>query len=300
MNNALTTKQTPLADYLNSPEAKSKLDVVLGERRSQFVTSVVSLANAVPALQECDRKSLLAACMTAASLDLPVNQNLGFAYIIPYKNNKTHETLAQFQMGYKGFIQLAMRSGQFKTINATDVRQGEITERDRLTGEISFSWAEDNREKLPTIGYVAYMRLINGFEKSLYMTTKELEAHGIRFSQSARKGYGLWKDDFDAMAKKTVIKLLISKWAPLSTQLQTATLADQSVAREDGQFEYVDNQPVDPTDIASEKEKSRVLKHIATAKTVEELDKVRDHLADDEMSQAYEDRLQILLQDESN
>ena len=187
-------------------------------------------------LAGCKPESVLTAALTAASLDLPINQNLGFAYLIPYKNKGGE--VCQFQMGYKGFIQLAQRSGYYKTINATDVREGEMTGFDRLSGELSFEWLDDaERSKAKVVGYVAYFQLLNGFEKSLFMTTEELEKHAMKYSKNyAKYKTGLWADNFDSMAKKTVLKLLISKFGPLNTQLEDAIQKDQTA-----DDEYVDN-----------------------------------------------------------
>lgn len=231
---------------------QDKFKEVLGRKSAGFIASLLSVVSTNDLLSQADPKSILNAAMIAATLDLPINQNLGFAYIIPYNDRKSGLVLAQFQMGYKGFIQLSMRSGQFKTINVSDVKEGEIVTRNRLTGEIQFSWKDAGRDSLKTVGYVAYMSLINGFEKTLYMTVEELQKHGMQYSQSMKKGYGLWKDDFDAMASKTVIKFLLSKYAPLTTEMQTATLADQAVVTGEDQFEYVDNKPESLTDKALE------------------------------------------------
>ncbi len=230
MNNSITVKQ-----YVSSPAVQDKVKELLKDRASQFVVSLLSTVNTNDTLAQCDPKSVLNAAMTAASLDLPINQNLGFAYIIPYKGS------AQFQMGYKGFIQLAQRSGQFKTINVSEVKQGEIKNTNRLTGEIEFSWIEEGRGKLPTVGYVGYMELTNGFQKTLYMTIEDLKAHGMRFSQTMKKGYGLWTSDFDAMASKTVIKLLLAKYAPLTVDMQKAQLADQAIIKGEEEYTYPDN-----------------------------------------------------------
>jgi len=239
---------------------------------------------------ECDPKSILKSAMTAASLNLPINPNLGFAYMIPFKN-KEGVMLAQLQLGYKAFIQLAQRSGQFKTINVSDVRQGELTHIDRLTGEYVFEWIED-RLKLPIIGYVGYMELTNGFSKSLYMTAQELKSHGMKFSQTMKKGYGLWVDDFDSMASKTVIKLLLSKYAPLTIDMQKATLADQAVVVEDGEYEYVDNKPELPAEVAKEKEYQKISKHIAESKTEADLSMCEEFCTTDALKKEYADKLQ--------
>lgn len=236
----MANNQLTIAQYVKQDAVSSRLDELLGKRAPQFVTSLVAAANANKALNGCKPESVVSAALIAASMDLPVNQNLGFAYLIPYtlnKGKKDEETVCQFQMGYKGFIQLAQRSGFYKTINASEVKDGEIAKFDRLTGEIEFKWIESQaeREKAKTSGFVAYFRLLNGFEKSFYMTVEELNAHAKKYSKNfAKYGSGLWSDDFDSMAKKTVLKLLISKFGPLNTQLQKAIAEDQTV---DGDYE---------------------------------------------------------------
>ena len=225
-----------IAQYVRQDAVSKRLNELLGKRAPQFVTSLVSAVNANTLLAGCKPESVLTAALTAASLDLPINQNLGFAYLIPYKN-KSGE-VCQFQMGYKGFIQLAQRSGYYKTINATDVREGEMTGFDRLSGELSFEWLDGaERSKAKVVGYVAYFQLLNGFEKSLFMTTEELEKHAQKYSKNyAKYKTGLWADNFDSMAKKTVLKLLIIKFGPLNTQLEDAIQKDQTA-----DDEYVDN-----------------------------------------------------------
>ncbi len=294
---AVPSGKTNLAtrDLLQSEYVLRRFHDVLGNRAQGFITSVLSIVSNNELLAEADPKSIINAAMIAATLDLPINQNLGFAYIIPYKDKKTGKTLAQFQLGYKAFIQLSQRSGQFSTINVSDVREGEIASIDRLTGEIQFTWSNGDRDNLPIIGYVAYMRLINGFSKSLYMTVQQLKNHGLRYSQTAKRGYGLWEDNFDAMASKTLIKLLLSKYAPLTTQMQTAQLADQAVITEEDKYEYVDNKPITPEDAAAEKERERVKKFIGEAKTLEELEKVVDHL-DTETDPLYAEKKEALKQ----
>lgn len=233
----MTTNKLTLTQYVKQDAVTTRLNELLGKRAPQFVTSLVSAANANTLLANCAPETVLTAALTAASMDLPINQNLGFAYLIPYKN-KTGE-VCQFQMGYKGFIQLAQRSGYYKTINATDVREGEIVKNDRLSGEIEFNWIENEAEraKAKVIGYVAYFKLLSGFEKTFYMSAEELKSHATKYSKNfAKYNSGLWADNFDAMAKKTVLKLLISKFGPLNTQLEDAIQKDQTV---DG--EYVDN-----------------------------------------------------------
>lgn len=251
-----------------------------GDNAGNFTTSLLSVVNTNPVLQDCPPESVIKAAITAASMKLPIDPNLGLAYIIPYNNKvKTKETVqkadgttfertierwqmtAQFQLGYKGFIQLAQRSGQFKRINATDIRDGEYKGIDRRSGEIDFDFIEDEKERnsKEVVGYLGYFRLLNGFEKELYMTVDELKAHAKKYSKNyAKYGTGLWSDQFDVMAKKTVLKLLISKYGALSTTLQTALRADQASIDGDG-YNYVDNEKesiVDTSDDSANKGKS--------------------------------------------
>lgn len=247
-----------LQAYIRSTSVQKVIEESIGKNSGDFTTSLLSTVNSNPVLQDCPPESVIKAAITAAAMHLPIDPNLGFAYIIPYNNKKKTKivnqetgqitwqeewvTEAQFQLGYKGFIQLAQRSGEFERINATDVREGELKKIDRLSGELDIEWVEDNteREKLEVIGYIGYFKLLNGFKKELYMTKAELENHAKKYSKSFANGYGLWRDEFDTMAKKTVLKLLISKYGQLSTSLQKAVQADQAVVEEDS-FNYIDN-----------------------------------------------------------
>ena len=269
MDKSITVKQ-----YLSSKAVKVSIKNLLQDRASQFIVSISSMISNNEKLATCEPKSLVSAALTATALDLPINQNLGYIFIIPYKDRKTGITYAQAQFGYKAFIQLAMRSNQFKTINVTDVREGEIADIDRLSGKMIFSWVNDKRDSLPIVGFVAYMELTNGFEKSLYMTSEELKQHGIKFSQNYKKGYGLWKDDFNVMAKKTVIKLLLSKYAPMTSALATAQEADQAIIQ-DSDYKYIDNLELLPKDEGEAKEKERIERFIQTATTVKELEEAK-------------------------
>ena len=221
------------------------LQQVLSAKKSSFVNNITALVANSTGLQACDPLTIIYAGIKATALDLPLDQNLGFAYVIPYADSKTGKVDAQFQLGYKGYIQLAIRSGQFQAINVTEVREGELQDFDLLTGETRFT-AKPNRETLPVIGYVAYFRLTNGFSKCLYMTCDEVEAHAIRYSKAYnndkrnRKRGSKWTTDFDAMAKKTVLKLLLSKYAPLSVEMQNAIKSDQAVIDERGEAHYID------------------------------------------------------------
>lgn len=238
---------------------KKRFEEILGKKAQGFMSSIINVAKS-PSLIGCEPTSIVSAAVVAATLDLPIDPNLGFAYIVPYNDNKKKIKVAQFQMGYKGFIQLAQRSGQFKTINAIEVHEGEIKKIDRLTGEIEFDEDFDMSkiEEKKVVGYVGYFRLLNGFEKALYMTREQLEAHGKKYSQSYKSKQdwivkaSLWTTDFDSMATKTVLKLLLSKYAPLSIEMQKAVMTDQAFIKDDvlkqnaeidvSSMEYVDNE----------------------------------------------------------
>lgn len=230
--------------FITNPRTQDYLQSILADKKGSFVNNITALVANNDMLQPCKPETLMFACLKATSLGLPLDQSLGFAYVLPYKDNKKGITVAQFQMGYKGFIQLAFRSGQFKNLNVTDIRKGEILERNFITGEIKFA-PIINREELPVIGYCAYMKLINGFEKYFYMTVDEIKAHAHRYSQTYRKGYGLWTDEemFGKMAEKTAMKLMLSKYAPLSVEMQEALAADQAILLGKDEYEYIDNVP---------------------------------------------------------
>lgn len=286
-----------LTEYIRQDNVKQSVEEVLKNKAPQFIASVSSLVSQNEGLKLAEPASIMRACLTAASLDLPINQNLGFAYIIAYKDHKTGLTYAQFQMGWRGFVQLAMRSGQFQGINVTDVRVGEMGKNDRLTGKIEFEFfPDDERSKLPIAGYVAYFKLVNGFEKIHYMSMDEIKKHGTKYSKSYAKGFGPWKDDFDSMARKTVLKLLLAKFAPMTVEMNTATLADQSIIKEDGEV-YIDNQPLTHDEVSNDKETKRVTNHIEKAKTIEELEQVAELAEEYELRDIYSARYEELTND---
>lgn len=232
--------------YVSDLTIRKKFEEVLGKKTQGFLASVMQVANQ-PQLKNAVPATVINAAMMAATLDLPINNNLGFAYIVPYKRKfkdgqgrwqESNE--AQFQMGYKGFIQLAQRSGQFSRIAATPVYEGQLISANPLLG-YEFDWTVENKGE--AIGYVAFFKLLNGFTAELYMSKAEINKHAGRYSQSFKYGSGVWKDNFEAMALKTVTKLLLSKQAPLSIDMQTAQLADQAIVRdvESNHFEYIDH-----------------------------------------------------------
>lgn len=229
------TKALTLQDTLQQPAIQSRINEVLGKKAPQFASSLIQISKSNKLLAKAEPASLISSAMMAASLDLPINQSLGFAWIVPYKNQ------AQFQIGYKGLIQLAMRSGQFKSLNDVAVPEGALKSFNPVTGDYELDldvWDDD----LPKVGYLVHFELLNGFKKTVYWTKTKVEAHAKRFSQAFRKGYNCpWKDDFDAMALKTVLKHALNKYAPLSIEMEKAIINDQSVSDLDGNIDYVDN-----------------------------------------------------------
>ena len=231
--------QLSIKQFINSQAIQQKFVEILGKNAASFTTSVLQVVNSNDLLKNADPQTVCSAAMMAATLNLPINNNLGFAYIVPFKNNKTNRIEAQFQIGYKGFIQLAQRTGKFERINACAIYSDD-TEQDVYSRLTSLLPRPPSGQ---VTGYIAYFQLLNGYEAHLSMSLEELNAHANKYSQSAKKGFGVWKDNFDAMAQKTVIKLLLSKQAPLSIDmpLATAIQADQSVIV-NGEYRYTDNE----------------------------------------------------------
>lgn len=247
----MDNKLVSMSSYLTQDNTKQYLQKMLGGRTNQFVTTLATMVGSNPALNECDRASLMGCALKATSMNLPIDQNLGMAYIIPYKNKGVAQ--AQMQIGYKGLIQLAQRSGQILSINSVEVKEGEFKGRDML-GEPIIEWLpEDERVNKNTVGYIAGIRLVNGFTKIIYWTIAEIEKHAQRYSQAYRyaKKSGqkdaIWIEGFDSMAKKTLLKALIGKYAPMTTELQEAIKSDQAVIlsnpdTEEETIVYVDNE----------------------------------------------------------
>ena len=228
-------------DFFSKPMVQEKLKELVGKNAPAFATSVLQIVNSNSMLVNADPQTIFSAACMAATLNLPINNNLGFAYIVPFKNNKENKIEAQFQLGYKGYIQLAQRSGQFSRIAATPVYNGQLISENPLLG-YEFDWSV--KPSGEPIGYVAFFKLINGFTAELYMSKEEVMKHANKYSQTAKKGYGVWKDQFEAMALKTVLKLLLSKQAPLSIDMQKAQMADQAIIRDvdKDEFDYIDHQ----------------------------------------------------------
>lgn len=220
---------------LDGEGMRKRFNDLLGKRAPQFVSSVVSMVNADKTMQMAFYEApmtVIQAALKAASFDLPIDQNLGYAYIVPFKNYKkdigksVYE--ATFILGWKGMHQLALRTGAYKTINVIDVREGELESYNRLTEEVKINFIEDEeeRESKPVIGYLGYYRLVNGAEKTIYMSIKQIEAHEQKFRKGQNMGKG-WREDFDAMARKTVYRKLIGKWGVMSIDYRTVGAGQQ-------------------------------------------------------------------------
>lgn len=277
--------QLTVKNLFGKDEVRNKFQEMLGKRAPSFITSVLQIVASNALLSKADPHSVYHSAAVAATLDLPLNNNLGFAYIVPYNQKQsdgTYKQVAQFQLGYKGLKQLALRSGQFKIMNSSDVREGEIKKRNRLTGEIVFEWIQDEAERLKTniCGYVSFFELQNGYTQTLYMSIADLEKHGKKYSQTFKKGYGLWKDDFESMCMKTVTKMNLSKNAPLSVDMQRAVIVDQAVINdaETQDVTYVDNE-----ETSIDKEAERIVLMIKDAKTVEDLKAIESHVQEPQL-----------------
>lgn len=235
-------KHKTLRELFNDPNIKTKVEQLIGKNSATFATSVMQIANSNALLRTAEPSSVFNAACMAATLNLPLQNGLGFAYIVPFKNNKERKVEAQFQIGYKGFIQLAQRSGQFKRLVALPVYKKQLLKKDFING-FEFDWEQEPEKDENPIGYYAYFKLVNDFSAELYMSHDDIVKHAQRYSQTFKKGFGVWHDNFEAMALKTVIKLLLSKQAPLSVEMQQAVLADQSVVKdvENQEFKYSDN-----------------------------------------------------------
>lgn len=252
---------------LRAEKTQAMVLISLRGKADEYFRNIASAVANNAELQKCDPVTLICGGLQAAQLQLPLGSGLGFAYLIPFKNNKKKIYEAQFQLGYKGLIQLAIRSGLFAEINCGEVYEGELSDFNRIAGTFKLD-GERTSDKI--VGYFAYFRLNNGdtpencFSKSLYMSADEVEKHAKRYSQTYSSQYestrnsSKWTTDFDAMARKTVLKLLLSRYAPMSVEIQKAVASDQAVVREDGVLDYVDNeQPDEQAQIEEKKEAMR-------------------------------------------
>jgi recombination protein RecT len=238
-----------IVPFMTNASIHRSITNMIGEEKvTRFVSSVISAVQANKQLAECTNSSILSAALLGESLELPPSPQLGFFYFVPYKNKGVSE--CQFQLGWKGYVQLAERSGQYRKIVASEVKDGELAEYNPITEEFELTPITDDiaRQKAKVIGYYAMFELNNGFRKELYWSKEKMEAHAKQYSSgyrndiNKRTSYTFWSKDFDSMAKKTMLRQLISKWGIMSIQMQKAYQGDQAVIREDGSYDYVDNQ----------------------------------------------------------
>lgn len=250
MSNAVATQaQRPkFSVMISTPGYQKMINNTLRDpkKAQRFVASITSAVATNPALQECDPATILSGALLGESLNLSPSPQLGHYYLVPFNNTKKGCKDAQFQLGYKGYIQLALRSGYYKHLNVIAVKAGELVHFDPLTEEVEVNLNPDElaRENSATVGYLAMFEYLNGFRKTIYWSREKMENHALRYSKgyAAKKGYTFWEKDFDAMAFKTMLRQLISKWGVMSIDLQTAFEAD-AVAAEDG--DYIQTPPTE-------------------------------------------------------
>ena len=240
-------KATPFTVAIRSDSYQNLINNTLGDpkRAANFVTAITSAVSTNPALMECDPGTILSAGLLGETLQLSPSPQLGQYYLVPFNDRKLGRKVASFQLGYKGYIQLAIRSGQYRKLNAMAIKKGELIKYDPLNEDIEIEIIQDDaeREATPTIGYFAMFEYLNGFRKVIYWSKEKMEAHANQYSQGyrAKKGYTFWEKDFDSMAIKTMIRQLISKWGIMSIEFQKAYEADMGVLREDHSVDYVDS-----------------------------------------------------------
>jgi len=250
---ALARPIDKLKHILAAQSVKEQFEAVLKENAGAFVASIIDLYNTDRTLQMCEPKNVVMEALKAASLKLPINKQLGFAWIVPYRDGRTGQYIPTFQLGYKGYIQLCMRTGAYRYINADVVYEGELVKHDKLTGEIEIDTEQRKSDK--KIGYFAFIETLNGFRKTLYMTVEEVTKHAQQYSKSFSHASSVWATDFDAMALKTCLRLLLSKYGVMSVEMQrayiddsadTVGLADEAIQDEDNVLEVEADVIVEP------------------------------------------------------
>ena len=284
-------KPKTFSAFLTSDAIKHRINEMVGGRDGQrFITSIISAVSTNPALSECEHSTILSAAMLGESLKLSPSPQLGQYYMVPFKDKKRGCKVAQFQLGYKGYIQLAIRSGYYKKLNVLAIKQGELVRFDPLEEEIEVNLVEDDteREALPTIGYYAMFEYQNGFKKAMYWSREKMMAHADKFSMafSAKafeklqageipekelwKYSSFWYKDFDSMAYKTMLRQLISKWGIMSIDLQKAMDGDMGTINEDGSVDYVDNYPDEAPAPAEEPAPAPIVVDESTGEIIDE------------------------------
>lgn len=249
--NELTNQQPKFSVALQSDAYKKLINNTLGDKQRalNFIANISTAVSQNPALQECTNASIISAGLMAETLGLSMSPTLGQSYLVPFNNTKQNCKQAQFQLGYKGYIQLAMRSGQYKKLNVVVIKEGELVSYDPLTEDliVNIDYDDIDRDQKPTVGYYAMFEYLNGFKKSIYWSKNRMVAHAKKYSTAYKrdleKGWKMsfWSTDFDSMALKTMLRQLISKWGVMSIELQKAYVSDMGVLNEKEEVEYVDN-----------------------------------------------------------
>lgn len=284
MENNLVKKQPTFSVVIQSDMYKKLINNTLGDpkKATRFIASITSAVATNPALQECEPSSIVAGALVGEALELSPSSVLGEYYLVPFKNSKEGVTKAQMQIGYKGYLHLAIRSGQYKDIDVFEIHEGEFKGRDKDTGKFKFEFIENEAERLskPVIGYMGYFELLNGFRKTLYISKEEMEKHANTYSKAFNledykklqagqipekdlwKYSSFWYKNFDTMAFKTVLRQLMSKWGIMSIQLQEAFTKDMAVMKDNGDYEYVDSPTYEEEPVFVKKEDKKTVKSL--------------------------------------
>lgn len=234
-NAVANAQKTTFATMIKSDAVQKSLSGTLGDamKAKTFTASLISAVSTTPTLRECDGMSIISAALLGESLKLSPSPQLGQIYFVPFRDNKTGTTKATFQLGWKGYYQLALRSGQYRSLDAVAVKEGELEEYNPITGEIKLNPISDpvTREHAKTIGYYAFFELVNGFKKQMYWSKEKMEQHALKYSMGykAKKGYTFWEKDFDSMALKTMYRQLIGKYGIMSIDMQKAYANDTTI-----------------------------------------------------------------------
>ena len=300
LKNQLTEQSNQVVDasklgfktLMSTPAMKKKFTDILHEKSDAFMGSLLTLVGGDDYLSKAEPMTIIASALKAATMDLPIDKNLGYAYIVPFNRKEkvgkdwiTHNE-AQFILGYKGYIQLAQRSGQYKALNAIEIYEGQLIEWNPLTEEFQFDYNAKQSDRV--IGYVGFFELLNGFKKTVYWTKQEVEAHRIKHAKGFDKTKltGAWKENYDAMAIKTVLRNMLAKWGILSVEMQNAVTSDERVFRFDENNDLVEEVTLnDAEPIESERKEAEKVEDVPSAfdeyEETANTDKQQDSLFDD-------------------
>lgn len=283
LKNQLAEKSTQVVDpsklgfkaLMNTPAMKKKFTDILHEKSDSFMGSLMTLVGGDNYLSQADPMTIIASALKAATMDLPIDKNLGYAYVVPFNrsekvgNKWVKHNEAQFILGYKGYIQLAQRSGQYKALNALAIYDGQLIDWNPLTEEFTFDYKAKVSDEV--IGYVGFFELLNGFKKTVYWTKQEIESHRIKNA----KGYdkeklsGAWVDNYDSMAIKTVLRNMLSKWGLLSVEMQSAITSDEKVFRVDENNDLIEE--TDLSDMEPLKQDLKEAERVEESENIETL-----------------------------